>query len=131
MNYPLPATAEVLRKRIKEMIPETRPADSKSPVATILAEDDNGSTRYGGKELHNLVSGLVKEMNIGRGWGWNLGHFRESQPIINDLSRMYIVPLCDNTSITPGGPLREGFYTYITDSPSVSSNATAIFIAPI
>jgi hypothetical protein len=66
MNYPLPATAEVFRKRIKEMIPETRPADSKSPIATVLTEDDNGSKRYGGKELHTLVSGLVKEMNIGK-----------------------------------------------------------------
>lgn len=44
---------------------------------------------------------------------------------------MYLVPLSENTKITPGGLLEEGFYTYITNQPWLNSNATIIVIIPV
>lgn len=147
MNKLLPEDAERLRRQIKEMIPQTRSGNSHAPTASVLGIDREGSTAYGGEELGKLVNPLVKTIvteevccSIWRwllwiliplkGWGWNVGHIPKSQPLINVNGRMYIVPLSDNATISPGGAIKEGSYTYITDSPSLSSNATAIFITP-
>ncbi|KAL5366501.1 hypothetical protein BJX96DRAFT_35712 [Aspergillus floccosus] len=130
MNKPLPEDAERLRRQIKEMIPQTRSRNTHAPTASVLGIDREGSTAYGGEELGKLVNPLVKTIVTEEGWGWNVGHIPKSQPVINVNGRMYIVPLSDNATISPGGAIKEGSYTYITDSPSLSSNATAIFITP-
>ncbi|OJJ52300.1 hypothetical protein ASPSYDRAFT_712564 [Aspergillus sydowii CBS 593.65] len=65
-----------------------------------------------------------------QGWGWNLKHFSGSTPLINNDKRMYLVPLSKGTVLTPGGTVTEGSYAYITNTPTISSNSTVIFIAP-
>jgi hypothetical protein len=72
-------------------------------------------------------AGLIK---IDQRWGYRLVHFPKSTKLINDEQKQgYVIPLNDLT-LTPGGVLEEGFYTYITDDPTVSQGATAVFILP-
>ncbi|KAL5040777.1 hypothetical protein BDW71DRAFT_212788 [Aspergillus fruticulosus] len=74
---------------------------------------------------------MVKEMNIGEGWGWNLGHFSVPKPIQNKYNQMYLVPLSKEIILTPGGPLKEGTYTFTTTEPTLSPSATVIFLVPL
>lgn len=57
---------------------------------------------------------------------YNLVHFSKVKQVRNDKEQMYLVPLSGNITIPPGRPLEEGFYTYHTDEPWLSANATVI-----
>ncbi|BCR83538.1 uncharacterized protein ACHE_10940A [Aspergillus chevalieri] len=138
MNRPLSEAAEVLRMKIKEMIPgaveyDKSQLDDKSqpPKDIVFRKVGGGIKLYSGETLGILASHLVNEMNLGEGWGWNLAHFSEPKPIINNSKRMYLVPLSEGASLTPGGLLPEKSYTYITDQPTISSDTTVIFIASV
>ncbi|GKZ63475.1 hypothetical protein AnigIFM49718_011883 [Aspergillus niger] len=131
MNYPLSKEANALREQIKEMIPETATEeDKKGTLKATASIDTEGNKTYSSVQLHSLVLKMVKEMDIGEGWGWNLGHFSVPKPIRNKYNQMYLVPLSEETILTPGGPLKEGTYTFTTTEPTLSPNATVIFVVP-
>lgn len=134
MNRPLSEAAEIFRIQIKKIIPravedKSQPDDESQPI--VFRKVGGGIKLYSGEELGILASRLVNEMKLGEGWGWNLAHFSEPKPIINNSKRMYLVPLSEGASLTPGGLLPEKSYTYITDQPTISSDTTVIFIAPV
>lgn len=120
--------AEDIRGKIKNMIPETAEGGTGdgSGTATLLSDDKEGNKRYGGRLLTELIYHLTAEMNIGEGWGYNLVHFPKEKQVKNDRRQMYLVPLSSHTVITPGGPLEEGYYTYLTTEPWLNSKATVI-----
>ncbi|KAJ5186452.1 hypothetical protein N7449_011216 [Penicillium cf. viridicatum] len=139
-HHQLSPVAESLRQQIKDMITDATPKPPKSQYnePTVFEEDANGNKVYDGILLDGKVSELIKQMNLGEGWGWSLANFMQSRPLINKFSRMWLVPLSENAIITPGVAsretpevvLREGFYTLIVDQPTLSLDSTVIFIAP-
>jgi hypothetical protein len=69
-------------------------------------------------------------IKIDQRWGYRLVHFPKPTKLINaEQKQGYVIPLKDLT-LTPGGVLEEGFYTYIMDDPTVGPGATAVFILP-
>ncbi|RAL06548.1 uncharacterized protein BO97DRAFT_439079 [Aspergillus homomorphus CBS 101889] len=115
MNYQLSKAANALREQIKEMIPETATEDDKNGTPKATASIDvEGSKTYSSVHVHSLVLKMVKEMDIGEGWGWNLGHFAVPKPIRNKYNRMYL-----------------GTYTFTTTEPTISPYATVIFVVPL
>ncbi|PYI23209.1 hypothetical protein BO99DRAFT_409558 [Aspergillus violaceofuscus CBS 115571] len=132
MNHPLSKAANALREQIKEMIPETATEEDKKGTPKATASIDmEGNKTYSSVQLHSLVLKMVKEMEIGEGWGWNLGHFVVTKAIRNKYNQMYLVPLSEETILTPGGPLKEGTYTFTTAEPTLSPYATVIFVVPM
>ncbi|KAL4755742.1 uncharacterized protein BDW70DRAFT_46624 [Aspergillus foveolatus] len=127
----LPEAAEFLRKQARTRIMEMFQGDVDSEDDNALGKIVSENKKVKDDELlSKLVSDLKKELEPGKGWGWNLNHFSESIPLINNEKRTYIVPLSKGMVLTPDGPVIEGHYAYITDSPTISSNSTAIFITP-
>lgn len=69
----------------------------------------------------------------GQNWRWTVAHFYEATKILNDSSQMYLVPLSENSTLTPQtseGVLEEGHYAFIKDRPILSAGASVIFITP-
>jgi hypothetical protein len=64
--------------------------------------------------------------NLAQGWKFNLMHLKTSLAIENKPG-LYLMALSE-AYITPGGPLQEGFYSYITDKATLSPNATVIVL---
>ncbi|KAG0153887.1 hypothetical protein Pdw03_6016 [Penicillium digitatum] len=131
-HHQLSPAAESLRQQIKNMITEATPKPPKAQYneTTVFEEDTNGNKIYDGILLDRKVSELIKQMDLGEGWGWSLAYFSQSRPLINNFSRMWLVPLSEKAIITPGVALNEGFCTLIVDQPTLSLDSTVIFIAP-
>lgn len=137
----LPPNAEVTRKRIKWMLPEAGVGDSsgqesEKEKAERLPTQIKGGVMYGGPVLAKRISDLVKEMgleDIVKHWIWTVAHFYEGQPIRNDSSQMYLIPLSENSMSSPTtieGLLEEGHYAFIRGQPILSAGASVIFITP-
>ncbi|KAJ5494360.1 hypothetical protein N7463_010447 [Penicillium fimorum] len=100
------------------MITEATPKPPKSQYneKTVFEEDGNGNKVYDGILLNKKVTELIKQMDLGEGyWGWSLAYFFQSRPLINKFSRMWLVPLSEKATITPGVALEEGFCTLIVN----------------
>ncbi|KAJ5244600.1 hypothetical protein N7489_004696 [Penicillium chrysogenum] len=131
MNQPLTEKADRLRKKIKILLPEAQERDPDQKQTIFYSKDKYGNTLYGGTSLGIMASELVAAMELGEGWGWTLVVFSETRPIINELGKIYLVPLSDDAVINPGGTLKEGFFRFIKDEPSLSAGAPVLFIALI
>ena len=82
--------------------------------------------------VHQAAAAIEKfELTSYQGWGYRLVYFWKPTKLINDRKQGYLIPLSKDITLTPGGLLHEGFYTYITNDPTLSSGATAIFILPL
>ena len=57
--------AEVLRKEIKDMIPESTSHEKPNPEAELIRQDENKNRVYGGELLESKTSALVQDMNVG------------------------------------------------------------------
>ncbi|KAJ5244517.1 hypothetical protein N7489_004613 [Penicillium chrysogenum] len=136
----LPRPAEDIRNEIKRMIPETASSrQSPESQARVLEVDEHGTKTYGGELLMDKISLMKDEMKISgviglikidQRWGYRLVHFPKPTKLNNEEQKQgYVIPL-NNLTLTPGGVLEEGCYTYITDDPMVSPGATAVFILP-
>jgi hypothetical protein len=138
---------EKIIQQIKENISEAVPKTDLPQDTTFYVENQDGIRAYHGKPLEKKVPDLVKGLKLGevrelgglnnimwliyyQGLTWSLAYFSQPRPIKNKFSRMWLVPLCDNAIITPGGPLQNGVCTFIQDQPILSSASTVIFIAP-
>lgn len=131
----LSPAAERIRNQIKEMIPETSAGDlgeQKSEKAERLETGSGGGVMYGGALLAKRISELVNQLgatDIGKNWKWTVAHFYEATEILNDSSKMYLIPLSENLTSTEE-VLKEGHYAFIEYRPILSAGASVIFITP-
>ncbi|KAJ6191373.1 hypothetical protein N7519_001394 [Penicillium mononematosum] len=116
------------------------PGDSgeqKSGKADRLPTKIKGGAIYGGDILAKKVSELIHEMKIGN-WIWTVARFHEAKEIVNDASRMYLIPLSDTFTLflktdegrTSQQVLEEGQYAYIKTDAIVCARASVIFLIP-
>ncbi|KAF3009294.1 hypothetical protein E8E15_002535 [Penicillium rubens] len=131
MNQPLTEKADRLQKKIKSLLPEAQERDPDQTQSIFYSKDKYGNTLYGGTSLGIAASEFVAAMELGEGWGWTVVVFSETRPIVNELGKIYLVPLSGDAAINPGGTLKEGSFRFIKDEPKLSSGAPVLFIAII
>ncbi|KAB8265977.1 hypothetical protein BDV32DRAFT_69 [Aspergillus pseudonomiae] len=126
MRRPLSADAEKIRGEIKEMIRETATEKQTYSKKVDRLRSDDGRIMYAGDALSKKVVELRDLLSIGTEFGWTVWHFPTAEDLINENNSMYLVPLSSDSTITPGGPLTEGYLIHITDKQTLSSCATII-----
>lgn len=136
-HTPLTKDAETIRKEIKALISQ----------ADILEDDGKGNRMFGGEALSNKLFELKAELGVQvkfslplqctgitdrcqQSWGWTLWEFSGPKKMGNKARQMYLVPLSEGSTITPGGDLVEGKSTFLTDEPILTPNARIIVITP-
>ncbi|RAL06581.1 uncharacterized protein BO97DRAFT_23986 [Aspergillus homomorphus CBS 101889] len=122
----LPDEAETVRLEIKRMIASADGGDTLAEVDRLESRD--GRVLYMGASLGQKISFLMQSLEIRPDWGWTLWHFPVSKRILNEHHNMQLVPLSGNSTISPGGPLPEGFLTHITEEELTLSPGSTVII---
>lgn len=126
---PLPPDANVIRLKIKSMIPELSQQNSGN-YAKVLKTEKNGNKTYGGDLLGEQISLISGQLPIPdpENWGWRLLYFAVPTTVGNTRKKGFLIPLSEK--VLREGTLQEGFYTETTTDPEVGSDTAAIFFVP-